>query len=65
MIDLDNNTFLYKKRLIQRFVNKVILYNDRMDIYLIVVNELTNIDSKIEECAELESKNRLLTGNGY
>ena len=64
MIDVDNNTFSYKKRLIQRFVNKVILYNDRMDIYLIAVNELTNIDSKIEECTELENNNKLLTGNG-
>ena len=38
MIDLDNNTEAYKKRLIQRFVKKVVLYNDRNNTNLIVGN---------------------------
>lgn len=66
MIDLDNNTEAYKKRLIQRFVNKVVLYNDRMDIYLIAVNEL-EIDT-VEPAAEDINKERnntnLIVGNG-
>ena len=66
MIDLDNNTEAYKKRLIQRFVNKVILYNDRMDIYLIAVNEL-EIDT-VELFTEDNKKERnninLIVGKG-
>lgn len=66
MIDLDNNTEAYKKRLIQRFVKKVILYNDRMNIYLIAVNEL-EIDT-VEPTPEDNNKERnntnLIVGNG-
>lgn len=63
MIDLDNNTQAYKKRLIERFVNKVVLYNDRMEIYLISVNELTNID----QCKIIKNERnntKLLAGEG-
>ncbi len=66
MIDVDNNTFSYKKRLIQRFVNKVILYNDRMDIYLIAVNELEiDIEEPITKDINNERNNtNLIVGNG-
>lgn len=69
MIDLDNNTEAYKKRLIQRFVKKVVLYNDRMDIYLIAVNEL---EMDVEETNEYSlnsnkdnnlKDNNLIVGN--
>lgn len=66
MIDLDNNTEAYKKRLIQRFVKKVVLYNDRMDIYLIAVNELEiDVEEPATEDTNKERNNtNLIVGNG-
>ena len=67
MIDVDNNTQSYKKRILQRFVNKVVLFNDRMDIYLIVANDLVDIDANIYErnVIETEMNNiKLLSGKG-
>lgn len=66
MIDLDNNTEAYKKRLIQRFVKKVVLYNDRIDIYLIAVNELEvdTVESIIEDMNKERNNTNLIVGNG-
>ena len=67
MIDLDNNTEAYKKRLIQRFVKKVVLYNDRMDNYLIAVNEL-EIDIEEPNTKDINNERNntnLIVGNGY
>lgn len=66
MIDLDNNTEAYKKRLIKRFVKKVVLYNDRMDIYLIAVNELEidTVEPTAEDNNEERNNTNLIVGNG-
>ena len=66
MIDLDNNTEAYKKRLIQRFVKKVVLYNDRMDIYLIAVNELEidTVEPSTEDMNKERNNTNLIVGNG-
>ena len=66
MIDLDNNTEAYKKRLIQRFVKEVVLYNDRMDIYLIAVNELEmdTVEPTTEDINEERNNTNLIVGNG-
>ena len=61
-----NNTEAYKKRLIQRFVKKVFLYNDRMDIYLIAVNELEMdaVGPTIEDINKERNNTNLIVGNG-
>ncbi len=66
MTDLDINTEAYKKRLIQRFVKKVVLYNDRMDIYLIAVNELEidTVDPTAEDNNKERNNTNLIVGNG-
>lgn len=56
MIDVDNNTVAYKKRLIQRFVKKIVLYNDKIDIYLIAVNELEESNKNIDTNESLDNE---------
>ena len=65
-MDVDNNTKAYKKRLIKRFVKKIVLYNDKMDIYLIAVNELEDSNNKLDnnEASDNATNTNLIIGNG-
>lgn len=66
MIDVDNNTKVYKKRIIKRFVKKIVLYTDKMDIYLIAVNELEESNNKSDNNEELDNttNTKLIIENG-
>ena len=64
--EFDNETFDYKKKIIDNIVKKVVLYNDRMDIYLIAVNELEiDVEEPATEDTNKERNNtNLIVGNG-
>lgn len=52
---LDNE--VQRKRLIDRFVKKVIVYNDKIDIYLIAASDTNEICDDVKDEVSLNSHN--------
>lgn len=66
LIDLDDDSFSKKKRLIERFVKKVILYNDKINIFLIAGLDTKDGNGEVKSEAPLNLRNngKLYIGNG-
>lgn len=45
LIDEDNNTQAYKRKILSRFVDKVYVYNDKLEIHLIAMQDKDELDS--------------------
>ena len=46
MKEMNNETSAYNKRVIQRFIKKVVLYNNHMEVYLVPIIGMDNDGSK-------------------
>lgn len=66
LMDLDTDSDVQRKRLIGRFVKKIIVYNDKINIYLIAESETieSNDEVKNELALNNENKEKLYLGNG-
>ena len=66
LMDINSTTELQRKRLIQRFVKKVVVQNDKIDIYLIAGVDTLDINDEVKDIVELDDKNKekLYLGNG-
>ena len=49
LMDIDNDSEAQRKRLIDKFVKKVILYNDKIDIYLIAGSDTKEISDDVKD----------------
>ena len=66
LMDVDNDSEAQRKRLIDRFVKKVIVYNNRIDIYLIAGSDTKEISDDVKDEVSLNNQNneKLYVGNG-
>lgn len=66
LMDLDTDLEVQRKRLIDRFVKKIIVYNDKINIYLIAGTETIESDDEVKSELALndENKEKLYLGNG-
>jgi DNA invertase Pin-like site-specific DNA recombinase len=66
LMDVDNDSEAQRKRLIDRFVKKVIVYNNRIDIYLIAGLDTKEISDDVKDEVLLNNQNneKLYVGNG-
>ena len=66
LMDVDNDSEAQRKRLIDRFVKKVIVYNNRIDIYLIAGSDTKEISDDVRDEVSLNNQNneKLYVGNG-
>lgn len=65
LMDMNSTTELQRKRLIQRFVKKIVVYNDKIDIYLIAGVDTLDSNDEVKDIVELDDKNKekLYLGN--
>ena len=63
---VDNDSETQRKRLIDRFVKKVIVYNNRIDIYLIAGSDTKEISYDVKDEVSWNNQNneKLYVGNG-
>ena len=63
---LNSTTESQRKRLIKRFVKKVVVYNDKIDIYLITGVDTLDSNDEVKDIVELDDRNKekLYLGNG-
>ena len=66
LMDMNSTTESQRKRLIQRFVKKVVVYNAKIDIYLIAGVDTLDSNDEVKDIVELDDKNKekLYVGNG-
>ena len=65
-MNINATTESQRKRLIQRFVKKVVVYNDKIDIYLIAGVDTIDSNDEVKDIVELDDKNKekLYLGKG-
>lgn len=65
LIDFDNESFEYKKNVINKLVKKVIVYNDKIKIYILPFEDLNvKEETKDEVLIKDEVSTKLLAGRG-